>query len=116
MEVVQQSNMATIEQLSAVELRVGLIERVEEIEKSDRLYKLTVSFGALGSKTICSGIKKFFTPEELQGKKVLFAYNLPPRELMGVVSEGMIMVAKNEENKAVLMVPAADVPAGVRLS
>jgi len=116
MEEVKAPAMVTIEQLSAIELRIGLIEQVEEIEKSDRLYKLTVSFGDLGKKTICSGIKKFFTPDQLQGKKVLFAYNLPPRELMGISSEGMIMVAKNEANQAVLMVPQGDVPAGVRLS
>ena len=106
----------TIEQLSAIELRVGTIEHVATIAGADKLYVLTVDFGAHGKRTICAGIKMFFTPEQLTGIQALFAFNLEPRTLRGVESQGMIMVAKDEQSVPVIMKPERAVPAGTRLS
>ena len=110
--------MASInfEQFSAIELRVGRIAAVEHIEKSDKLYKLTVDFGECGQRTICAGIKQFYMPEALLGIQAVFAYNLEPRVLRGVESAGMILMARTSENKPVLIQPNEPVAAGARLA
>src|SRR6202021_2835113 len=79
-----------IEALEALDLRVGTIERVEEIPSSDKLMKLTVNFGD-HSRTILAGIKKEReNPREIEGRQALFVINLKPRKMAGVISEGML--------------------------
>ena len=70
----------------------GQVTAVEEIPKSDKLYKLTVDFGEeFGTKTICSAIKEHIDAESLNGNCYFFVLNFAPRKMMGIVSEGMIM-------------------------
>jgi len=59
------------------------------------LLKFTIDDGSGTDRTICSGIAKFYTPEDLIGKDVLFIANLAPRKLMGIESQGMILSAEN---------------------
>lgn len=115
-KVVSMSPSITFDHFVAVELRVGLISAVEHIEKSDKLYKLTVDFGEQGMRTVCSGIKKFYTPDELLNQKVVFAFNLAPRALMGIESHGMILTAKDVTGKPLLIKPAGNVFQGTLLS
>ena len=73
-----------------IDIRVGTIELVEDVPKSDKLVRLTVDFGD-HKRTILVGIKKEREdPTEIQGKQALFAMNLEPRKMMGEVSEGML--------------------------
>ena len=89
--------MVSFEDWSKLDLRVGLIKNVEEIEGKDKLYKLTVDFGE-EERTVVSGIKPDYPDkEELQGKKVIFVYNLDPREIVGIESQAMILGAINED-------------------
>ena len=76
--------------LEKIDIRVGTIVSVEEIANSDKLMKLTVSFGD-HQRTIVAGIKQEReNPKEIEGKQALFVVNLPPRKMRGEISEGML--------------------------
>ena len=76
--------------LEKIDIRVGTILNVEEVSNSDKLMKLTVSFGD-HQRTIIAGIKQERQdPKEIEGKQALFVVNLPPRKMRGEISEGMM--------------------------
>lgn len=102
--------------LMKVYLLVGEIVDAQPIEASEKIIKMTVNFGEYGTRTICAGIKQYYTPEQIVGRKTVFAANLPPRKLVGVVSEGMTMMAKNEAGVPTFVVIDPSVPAGTRLA
>ncbi len=80
-----------------LDLRVGEVLEVEEIEGADKLYKLTVNVGdEIGKRTICSGIKKYFSKEDLKGRKIIVFVNLAPRKMRGVESQGMLLATEDE--------------------
>jgi len=76
--------------LEKIDIRVGTITSVEEIENSDKLMRLIVSFGD-HTRSIVAGIKQERSnPQEIEGRQALFVVNLPPRKMRGVISEGML--------------------------
>jgi len=101
--------------LEALDIRVGTIERVEEIPHSDKLMKLTVNFGD-HSRSILAGIKKErSSPREIQGQQALFVVNLEPRKMAGEISEGMLFdIGYADGVTPVLAVPERPVPNGTR--
>lgn len=109
------SNEISIDDFTKVELVVGTVTDAQEIEKSDKLLKLTVDFGPLGQRTILAGIKKWYKPSDIIEKQAVFVFNLKPRELMGHTSQGMLMMGSDETGKPQPMFPAAKVPNGTRL-
>ena len=104
-----------IEVLEALDIRVGAIERVEEIPGSEKLMKLTVNFGD-HSRTILTGIKKERkNPREIEGRQALFVLNLKPRKMAGEISEGMLLdIGYADGVTPVLSVPERPVPNGAR--
>ena len=78
-----------------IDIRVGHIKACEKVKKADKLLKFTLDDGSGTDRTIVSGIAKYYKPEELIGKDVLFIANLAPRKLMGIESQGMILSAEN---------------------
>jgi tRNA-binding protein len=98
-----------------IDIRIGTIERVEDIKGADELVRLIVSFGD-HQRTILAGIKKERQdPTEIQGKQALFVVNLAPRKMMGEVSEGMLFdIGYADGIKPVLAVPEDPVPNGSR--
>ena len=78
-----------------VNLRVGTIQRVEDHPNADKLYVVHLDDGTDDGRTICAGLKAFYSPDEMEGKQVVFVENLKPRPLRGVVSEGMMLAADN---------------------
>ncbi len=108
-----------IEDFGKVEMRVAEVTKCEEIPKSKKLYKLEVNLG-FETRTVCSGIKAFFAPEELVGKRVILVTNLKPAKLCGVESNGMILCASvKHDGKAetlTLLVPEKDIPLGSLVS
>jgi methionyl-tRNA synthetase len=100
-----------------LDLRVGKILEVEEIEGADKLYKLTVDLGKeTGKRTVCAGLKNHYTKKELKGKKIVLLANLAPRKLKGVESQGMVLAAVNEEKEEViLLAPEKDIEQGSRV-
>ncbi|HTV46963.1 MAG TPA: methionine--tRNA ligase [Phycisphaerae bacterium] len=85
--------VCTFEQFTAVDLRVARVVKAEVVEQSDKLIRLELDAGALGKRTVLAGIKNAYTPEELQGRLVIFCANLAPRKMKFGVSEGMILAA-----------------------
>jgi tRNA-binding EMAP/Myf-like protein len=115
-----------------IDLRVGKILEVEEIEGADKLWKLTVDLGSeigeskseisTGSpgksnqRIVCAGIKEHYSKEELIGKKIILFVNLAPRKLRGIESQGMILAAVNEdESKVFLISPEKDIEIGSKV-
>lgn len=78
-----------------LDIRVGHVKNCEKVKKANKLLKFTIDDGSGTDRTIVSGIAKFYEPEELIGKDVLFIANLAPRKLMGIESCGMILSAEN---------------------
>src|SRR4029077_16511713 len=101
--------------VEALDIRVGTIERVEEVPRSDKLMKLTVNFGS-HSRTILAGIKKEReNPRAIEGRQALFVVNLEPRKMAGEISEGMLFdIGYADGIKPVLSVPERAVPDGTR--
>ncbi len=100
--------------LEKLDIRVGTIELVEEIQKSDKLVKLTVDFGDF-KRTILVGMKKERTDvkAEVEGKQALFVVNLAPKEMMGEMSEGMMFdIGYSNKITPVLAMPEKAVPNG----
>jgi len=107
--------MVSFEEWSNIDLRVGLIEAIENVEGKDKLYKLTVNFGE-EVRTVVSGIKLYYpNKEELEGKKVIFVYNLDPRKVVGIESQAMILGAINEGGKYKLSFIDDSVLAGTKM-
>jgi methionyl-tRNA synthetase len=87
-----------------MDIRIGEIVAAEKMEKSKKLLKLQVNDGFV-IRTILSGIAEHFTPEDLVGKQVTFLANLAPRKMMGIESEGMILMAEDADGSLALVQP-----------
>jgi tRNA-binding protein len=98
-----------------IDIRVGTIQRVEEIKGADKLVRLIVDFGD-HERTILAGIKQERQdPKEIEGKQALFVVNLEPRIMMGEVSEGMLFdIGYADGMSPALAVPEKPVPNGAR--
>ena len=97
-----------------MDLRVGTVLECTKVPKADKLLQFKIEDG-LETRTIVSGIAKFYKPEELVGKQVCFIANLPPRKLKGVVSEGMILSAENSDGTLSLISPISEVKPGSQI-
>ena len=106
--------LITIDDFAKVEMRVGTVIACEAGKKSKLLHE-TVKVGAK-TISILSGIAKYYTPEEMVGKKVVVVTNLPPREMKGILSEGMIVCAEGADGTLSLVSPEKDVADGSLLS
>lgn len=107
-------NEIGIEDFAKVQLRVGRILTAEKVEKADKLLKFSVQIGA-ETRTIVSGIAKFYTPEEMIGKNVVVVYNLKAAKLRGIESQGMLLCAceqTDEGERVVLVSPEKPVNSG----
>jgi len=93
-----------------LEIRIGKIISAEKVENSNKLLKLQVDFGT-EQRQILAGIGKFYEPESLIGKECPFAFNLEPKLLGGIESQGMILCPSNE-SAPVLLHPDKEIPPG----
>ena len=105
----------TIGDFAKVELKVGKILACEKLQKSNKLLKSTVEIGN-ETRTILSGIAKYYTPEEMVGKTVVVVTNLAPAKLCGTISEGMLLCAEDKEGNVVLLTPEKVMPSGSSIS
>ena len=99
---------------SKLQFQVGEIISCEAVKKSKKLLCSQVKIGSQ-VKQIVSGIRKYYTPEEMVGKKVMVLVNLKPATLAGVVSEGMILCAEDAEGNLSIMAPEKKMPAGAEI-
>lgn len=109
----QPGNYITIDDFCKVTLRVGEVIASERVEKSSKLLKNTVKIGD-ETRTILSGIAKYYTPEEMVGKRVVVVTNLKPRMMCGYESSGMILCAE-KDGKVVLVSPEKAVESGAEV-
>jgi len=120
---------------SKLDLRVGQIVKVEDIEDADKLYKLTVDLGDFGKhrsvytlkgtspkalnagvRIVCAGLKQHYDKNDLLDKRIILFVNLTPRKMKGIESQGMILAAVNEkEDNVVLIVPENEIELGSRV-
>jgi len=100
-----------------IDLRVGKILEVEDVEGADKLYKLTVDVGnEIGKRIICAGIKQHYSKKELKGKKIIFFVNLEPRKMRGIESQGMLLACvTDDESSVVLISPEKDIEIGSKV-
>jgi methionyl-tRNA synthetase len=101
----------TIDDFTKLDLRVGEVKSAERVPKSDKLLRLQVDLGPLGVRQILAGIGKHYAPEALVGKRIAVLANLPPRKMMGLESQGMVLAAGDGDVLSV-MSPLVDIPLG----
>ena len=94
-----------------LDIRVGTVLECQKVPKADKLLQFKIDDG-LETRTIVSGIAQHYKPEELVGKQVCFIANLAPRKLKGIVSEGMILSAENNDGSLAVVMPGREVKPG----
>ncbi|GAA4445920.1 methionine--tRNA ligase [Nibrella saemangeumensis] len=94
----------TYDDFAKMDIRIGTILEAERVPKSDKLLKLKVDDG-IEQRQILSGIAKHFAPEDIIGKQVTFLANLAPRKMMGLESQGMILMAEDRDGSLSLLTP-----------
>ena len=104
----------TFDDFTKTQFQVGEIIACEEVKKSKKLLCSQVRIGSQ-VKQIVSGIKAHYTPEEMVGKKVMVLVNLKPAKLAGVLSEGMLLCAEDENGELSLVVPEKNMPSGAEI-
>ena len=111
---VEKAPEITIDDFFKTQLRIGQIIKCENVEKSKKLLCSQVKMGS-EVRQIVSGLRPYYTAEEMVGKKVVVVANLKPAKLAGVLSEGMLLCAEDAEGKPVLLTAEKDVPNGVSI-
>jgi methionyl-tRNA synthetase len=96
---------------AAMDIRVGTILAAEKVAKTKKLLKLTIDTG-IDQRTVVSGIAGYFEPQAIIGRQVSILINLEPRDLKGITSQGMILMAENAEGKLEFVTPASNMPNG----
>lgn len=105
----------TFEDFEKLQFQVGEIIACEAVEKSKKLLCSQVKIGSQ-VKQIVSGIRKYYSPEEMVGKKVMVLVNLKPAKLAGVLSEGMLLCAEDADGNLALLTPERPMPAGAEIA
>ncbi len=95
----------TIDEFSKLDIRIGKVLSAEKMEKSNKLLKLTIDTG-VDKRVVLSGIAQHYTPEEMVGKQVTLIANLAPRKMMGIESQGMVLMAEDGGGKLKLLQPS----------
>jgi methionyl-tRNA synthetase len=106
--------VATYDDFCKLQFKVGEILECRAVEKSKKLLCSQVKIGD-EVRQILSGIRKYYSPEEMVGKKVMVITNLAPRKMAGMLSEGMLLCAEDAEGNLALMTPDKDMPSGAEI-
>jgi methionyl-tRNA synthetase len=101
----------TFDEFVGLDIRTGTILTAEKVAKTKKLLKLTIDTG-IDQRTVVSGIAEHYQPEAIIGKQVSILVNLEPREIKGIMSQGMILMAENGEGKLSFVAPADEMPNG----
>ena len=102
----------TFDDFMKLDIRVGTVLECQKVPKADKLLQFKIEDG-MGTRTIVSGIAKYYNPEDLVGKQVCFIANFPPRKLKGIESQGMILSAEDADGRLVVISPSDKVTPGV---
>ena len=119
-----QSQEISIDDFARIDLRVALVTAAEVVKGADKLLKLTVQLGSVSGasadsvaeeRTVVSGIRQWFTPEQLVGRRVVVVANLRPVKLRGILSHGMILAAEDEHGNLDVIGPRLELPGGTKV-
>jgi methionyl-tRNA synthetase len=102
--LVPAKNNIQFDDFGAMDIRVATIVAAEKVDKTKKLLKLTVNTG-LDERTVVSGIAEYYQPEDIIGQQVCLLVNLAPREIKGIVSQGMILMAEDSHGKLTFVAP-----------
>jgi methionyl-tRNA synthetase len=105
----------TYDDFAKMDIRIGKVVKAEKMEKSKKLLKLQVDTG-IDTRTILSGIAEHYSPEQMLGQQVTLLVNLAPRKMMGIESQGMILMAEDKDGKLRLLQPSEVVSPGSTVS
>ncbi len=108
MKVEPQKESVSYDDFMKMDLRICQVLEAEKVAKTKKLLKLKVDTG-IDQRTIISGIAEYYEPENLIGKKVLMLVNLQPKEIKGVLSQGMILMAENSNGELAIVSPDKDI-------
>jgi methionyl-tRNA synthetase len=111
MEMIPAKANINYEAFAEMDIRIGTILAAEKVAKTKKLIKLTIDTG-IDERTVVSGIAEHYEPEAIIGKKVSILVNLEPREIKGIVSQGMILMAEDGEGKLTFVSPNDDLHNG----
>ena len=104
-----------IDDFAKLDLRIGTVLECQAVPKANKLLRFTIDDGTPSHRTIVSGIAKFYKPEELVGKQVIFIANLAPAKIRGIESQGMILSALNADGSLVVAAPSAKCTPGAQV-
>ncbi|MBR2429644.1 MAG: methionine--tRNA ligase [Alistipes sp.] len=112
--VTEQKDEVSFDDFQKMDIRVSTILAAEKVAKTKKLLKLTIDTG-IDQRTIVSGIAEYYTPEQLVGRQVLVLANLAPREIKGIESRGMILMAEDALGRLVIVQPEDKTMAGAMI-
>lgn len=101
----------SFEEFGAMDIRIGTIIAAQKVEKTKKLLKLTVNTG-IDERTVVSGIAEYYQPDEIVGQQVSILVNLAPREIKGILSQGMILMAEDKDGRLSFVQPADKINEG----
>jgi methionyl-tRNA synthetase len=99
------------EEFAKMDIRTGVILAAEKVAKTKKLLKLTIDTG-IDTRTVVSGIAEYFEPEAIVGRQVSILVNLAPRNIKGIDSQGMILMAEDADGRLDFVAPSTTVTAG----
>ena len=108
----EKAEIASFDDFMKIKLIAAKVIACEKVAKSDKLLKETLDVGNGQTKTVCSGIAKYYAPEEMVGKTVVMVANFAPRKMAGEISEGMLLCAENADGSVKLLTVEGDVAPG----
>lgn len=105
----------SFEDFKRLDIRVGVITSVERVRRTEKLYRILVDLGSVGTRQTVSSLVGYYEPNELVGKRVVFLTNLKQAKFAGEVSQGMLLAAELEE-KLALLTTDRDIQSGARIT
>jgi methionyl-tRNA synthetase len=105
----------SIDDFSKIDLRIARIANAEHVEGADKLLRLTLDVGTLGTKQVFAGIKSAYAPETLVGRLTVMVANLAPRKMKFGMSEGMVLAASDERGGPFLLSPDNGAQPGMKV-
>jgi len=109
------SEEISFEDFKRLDIRVGTVTSVERVKRAERLYKILVDLGSLGTRQTISSLVGYYQPNELQGKRVVFLTNLKQAKFSGEVSQGMLLAAEID-GKLALLTTDREIQSGARIA
>jgi len=103
----EKSSEITYDDFKRLDARVGTITQVDRVPRTEKLYRILVDLGPLGTRQTLSSLVGYYSPEELVGKRIVFLFNLKPTKFSGEVSQGMLLAAELGEKLALLTIDRA---------